>query len=161
MPHIASARPGWQLVCQELGYGYIDPRWSIEAILTAIRHSEVLISEALHGAIVADAMRIPWIAVQSNELILSLKWRDWCASIEVDYEPTYLLPYWLPNRDCNFYRRCRNWGRRKRVELDLLRIGRLSASKLSRDGRLAELKDQLWRRLDILRSDIASNGYTG
>lgn len=158
MPHIVSARPEWELICLELGFGYIDPQWSVAEVLTGIRQTEVLITEALHGAVVADALRIPWIAVQSNDRILPFKWKDWCASIEVNYEPKFLPPYWFPRQDCGFYRSSRNWARRKRIELELFRIALRSTPKLSTNKRLTEVKHQLWARLEMLKNDVES-GY--
>ncbi|MEM8612949.1 MAG: polysaccharide pyruvyl transferase family protein, partial [Cyanobacteria bacterium P01_H01_bin.105] len=48
--------------------------------------------EAMHGAIVADALRTAWIPIVTSPRILSFKWRDWCASIGVPYRPWRLLP---------------------------------------------------------------------
>lgn len=95
MPHIHHANFAentWKTVCQEMGIGYIDPRWSIEQILTAISRTDVLLAEAMHGAIVADALRTAWIPIITSPRILSFKWQDWCASIGVTYRPWRLLP---------------------------------------------------------------------
>ncbi|NEP63722.1 MAG: polysaccharide pyruvyl transferase family protein [Symploca sp. SIO2G7] len=95
MPHIhhaSFADAAWKTLCHQVGIRYIDPRWSIEQILQAISESEVLLAEAMHGAIVADALRTPWIPVITSPRILSFKWRDWCASINVPYKPWHLLP---------------------------------------------------------------------
>ena len=94
MPHIHHANfadVAWKTLCEEIGIGYIDPRWSIERILESISRTEVLLAEAMHGAIAADALRIPWIPMVTSPRILSFKWRDWCASIGVPYRPWQLL----------------------------------------------------------------------
>jgi succinoglycan biosynthesis protein ExoV len=70
-----------------IGINYIDPRDDIEDIISAIRDSEMLIAEAMHGAIVADALRVPWIPIQLSSQISNFKWWDWCRSLEMDYEP--------------------------------------------------------------------------
>ncbi|MEM9265463.1 MAG: polysaccharide pyruvyl transferase family protein [Cyanobacteria bacterium P01_F01_bin.13] len=95
MPHIHHANFAdvtWKTLCNEVGIGYIDPRWPIEQILQAISGTEVLLAEAMHGAIVADALRTAWIPVVTSPRILSFKWQDWCASIGVPYRPWRLLP---------------------------------------------------------------------
>lgn len=95
MPHIHHANFAdgtWKTLCKEVGIGYIDPRWPIEQILEAISHTDVLLAEAMHGAIVADALRTAWIPVITSPRILSFKWEDWCASIGVPYRPWRLLP---------------------------------------------------------------------
>jgi succinoglycan biosynthesis protein ExoV len=95
MPHVHHAQFAgdfWAAVCQEIGWRYIDPRWSVEQVLTAISQTKVLLAEAMHGAIVADALRVPWIPVVTSPRILVFKWHDWCASVGVAYRPRYLMP---------------------------------------------------------------------
>ena len=95
MPHIHHANFAdgvWKTLCEEMGIGYIDPRWPIEQILEAISRTEILLAEAMHGAIVADALRTAWIPVVTSPRILRFKWLDWCASIGVPYHPWQLLP---------------------------------------------------------------------
>ncbi|MEM9807557.1 MAG: polysaccharide pyruvyl transferase family protein [Cyanobacteria bacterium P01_D01_bin.56] len=95
MPHVHHANfanTAWKNLCETVGIGYIDPRWPIEQILDAISRTEVLLAEAMHGAIVADALRTHWIPVVTSPRILSFKWHDWCASIGVPYRPWRLLP---------------------------------------------------------------------
>ncbi len=95
MPHIHHANFAdvvWKTLCEQVGIGYIDPRWPIEQILEAISRTEVLLAEAMHGAIVADALRTAWIPVITSPRILRFKWQDWCASIGVPYRPWRLLP---------------------------------------------------------------------
>src|SRR5205814_2371845 len=47
----------------------------------------LLVTEAMHGAVVADALRVPWIALRMYSKIDEFKWRDWCASLRLPYEP--------------------------------------------------------------------------
>jgi succinoglycan biosynthesis protein ExoV len=95
IPHVHHANYGseaWQGICEEIGFTYIDPRWSVEQVLQAISQTEILLAEAMHGAIVADALRVPWIPVCTSARILRFKWLDWCASVGVDYQPRYVAP---------------------------------------------------------------------
>jgi hypothetical protein len=56
-------------------------------VLAAIESSEMVLAEAMHGAIVADALRIPWVPLQLYDQILNLKWHDWCGSLGIKYTP--------------------------------------------------------------------------
>ncbi len=95
MPHHLSANLGdWQRVCADAGLVYIDPRAPVEEVLRDIACVPLLITEALHGAIVADALRVPWVPVQAYTHINRFKWQDWCASLALDYEPQHLPPLW-------------------------------------------------------------------
>lgn len=95
MPHWCQAQSGaWQKVCRLAGIHFIDPRWAPLDVLQAIAASETLISEALHGAIVADALRVPWVAVSSKHHIQDFKWRDWSGSLGLSYAPVAIPAIW-------------------------------------------------------------------
>ncbi len=88
MPHWSAAVSGdWQKICHNLGIKFIDPRSDAREIIRDIGKTETLMTEALHGAIVADTLRIPWIAVSSKNNILDFKWHDWCKSLHIEYSP--------------------------------------------------------------------------
>lgn len=95
MPHVhhaVSSDKIWQAACDALNIRYIDPRWPVHQVLQQIYATEVLITEAMHGAIAADALRIPWISVVTSPRILQFKWQDWCASMHLPYRPRHFLP---------------------------------------------------------------------
>lgn len=61
-------------------------------ILNNLNQCEILITEAMHGAIVADVLRIPWHAVKTRIEILDFKWHDWTKSMELEHTYTFLPP---------------------------------------------------------------------
>ena len=88
MPHHASSRSAnWRELCEKAGLNYIDPANDINETLFQIRQSRLVIAEAMHAAIVADAFRIPWVPVACYDHILDFKWQDWCQSLEMNYSP--------------------------------------------------------------------------
>lgn len=95
MPHIENAHSRWASVCYRLGIHYIDPSAEIEQVLDDISASRILIAEAMHGAIVADALHVPWIAVKSSDLIDVFKWQDFCLSLKMTYSP-HRIPQMSP-----------------------------------------------------------------
>lgn len=94
MPHHGTANDEWRRLCEELGIIYIDPRLDYLEVLKRLFSCEHLITEAMHGAILADAYRIPWLPISSAEKINEFKWQDWSQSMEISYEPQYLYPLW-------------------------------------------------------------------
>lgn len=89
MPHCQSdIQADWKSIANSVGFEYISPRSNVEDVIKQIAKKKLIITEALHGAIVADAFRIPWIPVTSNDLIFEFKWHDWLASIGMEYKPT-------------------------------------------------------------------------
>jgi succinoglycan biosynthesis protein ExoV len=82
MPHHMSARvTNFKLLCEDLGIHLIDPSAEVSETIRDIQRSKILITEAMHGAIVADALRVPWVPLLLHSHILEFKWRDWYRSL--------------------------------------------------------------------------------
>ncbi|NJN90162.1 MAG: polysaccharide pyruvyl transferase family protein [Leptolyngbyaceae cyanobacterium RM1_406_9] len=161
MPHYELAGEGWKSVCQSIGFGYIDPRWSTEAVITAISQTEVVLAEAMHGAIVADALRVPWVPVVTSRTILSFKWQDWCASVGVDYEPMQTQRVFDPRNQTDLLtpvRTVRHWLRIRSAASRLKQLALRSRPILSSDDQIERLTVQLEERLQQFKDDVAA-GY--
>jgi succinoglycan biosynthesis protein ExoV len=83
MLHHLSSLSRWRLVARLLGWQFIDPTQPVEATLSQLSRTRLLLTSAMHGAIVADAMRIPWIAIRNSAGINTEKWDDWGASLQL------------------------------------------------------------------------------
>lgn len=95
MPHQDSAwRADWPGICEKAGLNYLDPADDIHETIFQISQSKFVIAEAMHAAIVADALRIPWVPVKAYSHILDFKWQDWAESLHVDYQPEVLPEIW-------------------------------------------------------------------
>lgn len=82
MPHIWSMDQwDWRSLCDELGLIYVDPRANSKETIRQIWSLECLLTEAMHGAIVGDALRTPWIALQISPNFEPSKWCDWAGSL--------------------------------------------------------------------------------
>lgn len=71
---------------------YISSRWSVDRVLGLMQQCDVILAEAMHGAIVADALRIPWIPISCSRIILEFKWQDWLSSLNLSYEAHPVTP---------------------------------------------------------------------
>jgi succinoglycan biosynthesis protein ExoV len=90
MPHFESATRGaWREAAALAGVTLIDPRDDPVSVIAAIACCRVLMSEALHGVIVADALRVPWIAIRPLAPIHHPKWLDWAETLDlaIDFHP--------------------------------------------------------------------------
>ncbi|MEW5894160.1 MAG: polysaccharide pyruvyl transferase family protein [Candidatus Omnitrophota bacterium] len=97
MPHVFMANesgPVLKKICDAEEIHFIDPRRDVPDVLLDIGNSGKLITEALHGAILADALRIPWVRVRSNDVINDFKWDDWAGSLDLELKTKRLLPVW-------------------------------------------------------------------
>lgn len=156
IPHWEMARSGdWERVCRGLGINYIDPRWTAPRVIGEIGRTHTLITEALHGAIVADALRVPWVPVASQHTVLSFKWRDWCESIGRTYSPAPVPAFWLPRPGPAGW--VINTTKRLRAASILSGLMRRGAAVLSDDGVMERLTDRL---LSTLAAFCKSRGFT-
>ncbi|WP_066220671.1 polysaccharide pyruvyl transferase family protein [Formosa haliotis] len=78
----------WQKICDMLGWHLISPtHLSVEEFILEVAASESVISEAMHGTILADVLRVPWkrcrfyAHVYEGEKVSEWKWNDWLLSI--------------------------------------------------------------------------------
>jgi succinoglycan biosynthesis protein ExoV len=93
VPHVSSTETGaWEEVCAELGITYIDPRWNFHEVFELIGNARLVLTEAMHGAIVADTLRVPFVPLVSSREISSFKWMDWTLSMGLPYRPIRLPP---------------------------------------------------------------------
>ncbi|MGK7923782.1 MAG: polysaccharide pyruvyl transferase family protein [Spirulina sp.] len=178
MPHIHHAKFAgdlWQEICQDIGFEYIDPCWSVEAVLAAIAKTEVILAEAMHGAIVADALGIPWIPIVTSPRILAFKWDDWCSSLGLAYRPHFIPPVLYPRfargvRSSlsgiqhwgNYFRQEKNGLGRDRwhwCRMRLQHIAEIARPCSSDRDRLEALTVELESRLERFRRDFEGRSW--
>jgi succinoglycan biosynthesis protein ExoV len=125
MPHhrtLVNSR--WQRAAEEAGMVFVDPQWSPDRILACYGRARLVVTEAMHGAIVADTLRIPWIPVMISPEVSIFKWRDWASSLDLVYKPVALPPT----------------ARLEAFRYD--RIGRLTAASGRRVAETASVSDE-------------------
>lgn len=94
MPHAGSEQfYDHQKMAMELGWQFISPAEEPMEVLRKMMRSKYIVTEAMHGAIVADTLRIPWIPYVGFSTVNHFKWKDWCASMNLNYSPIVLKAY--------------------------------------------------------------------
>ena len=148
MPHhVSKQHYDWRPICRRLGITFLDPDAPVDRLLDQVAGAERVLTEAMHGAIVADTLRVPWVAVSIYDHINVFKWDDWCRSMELCYRPE-TVPSITSNWSQRADRRFRGYLRRIWVTGSLMRIGREDrpvspAEAVERAaGRLAEIRDR-------------------
>lgn len=88
IPHVGSLDfYDFSKLCKKTSLTFIDPALSIENVIKEIASCEYIVTEAMHGAIVADVCRTPWLPVIFYQTINTFKWKDYCLSMNLDYKP--------------------------------------------------------------------------
>lgn len=157
---------GWEDVCKAADIHLIDTRKDIEEILSEMVSSEKVFCEAMHGAIVADAYRIPWVAVNFYPHINFFKWQDWCESLKMSYKPLNSFHYL---HDLDFLAKVvknkiflpdflsksiANWFLKKRIKkiVNFLNDLKKEQGSLSDSGLLASKQNTLIEKLKEFKS---------
>lgn len=87
----------WRRMCNYVGINYIDPAGNPNDIIREILSSERIIAGAMHGAIVADICRVPWVRLRMDQfpneeaLTTEFKWADWMCSVGLKTAPCIKL----------------------------------------------------------------------
>lgn len=177
MPHHKSEfEVDWKGLCAELGWVYASPTVAVEAGLELLGSARLVVTEAMHGAIVADIYRVPWVPVRYGFRSLDKKWDDWCSSVSVLYRPIdlpALLDVQLSGRETMermgkkvlgqlnlgkpawratpVFRSGRK-ARERALEL-LRRIPDSGETFLSADSAFETIKQRLWEQIERFRSE--------
>ena len=171
MPHWRSLRRiPWHSICDLAGLRFINPLARVESVLGDIRGCDCVITEAMHGAIVADLLRVPWVPVRLGEHFLDFKWRDWLSAMETECTaiPLQAMDPWTEHRESDGVRtraarRAFNivgyYARSAPLTFQLRQLRRriergLHTPSLSADRVFRERLSTLERRLDHLRETL-------
>ncbi len=88
--HVSAMLADWRAVSTAAGMTYVDPCGGFMRVIEAIRRARLVVTCAMHGAILADALRTPWVRVNAYPHINDFKWQDWGESVGVDVTATRL-----------------------------------------------------------------------
>lgn len=86
IPHRSTARLdlNWDRIGRQAGLRVVLPSGDAHAVIADIAGADLVVTESMHGAIFADAFRVPWVAVRISNEFNDFKWMDWAGSVEVE-----------------------------------------------------------------------------
>ncbi|WP_318433215.1 polysaccharide pyruvyl transferase family protein [Photobacterium leiognathi] len=82
----------WRIVCEKVGIKFISPKQPVDDFLADVLSCNKIITEAMHGAIVADALRIPWVGAKFSPAFNEEKWYDFTESMDIKLS-IHTLPF--------------------------------------------------------------------
>lgn len=158
IPHFLSLNYiDWEKTCDQLGYTYIDPRNSVPDILESIQGCKAIITEAMHGAIIADYYRIPWARFRffshfyESPLVSEVKWNDWLASIEKNIY-SHDIPFLMKGTATGVKGALR---RRSQNYLLTRSLASIKEFNLSSDSVLDSVFDRLFEQVNSFKKDAS------
>ena len=88
IPHVGTAKlnVNWERISERAGVSYVSPAGNSEAVIRRLASAKLVLAESLHGAIIADAFRVPFVPVSISPTFNKHKWKDWSDSLEMDLE---------------------------------------------------------------------------
>lgn len=157
MPHFESiARGAWTQAAAMAGIVLIDPRDPPLTILNAIGRCQLVLSEALHGVIVADALRVPWIAIRPLAGVHRPKWLDWSDTMKLTIRwqclPASSVREWIDVSGIGSAHRGRLWLERHGHQLEGIASHRLVARAANALRHAASALPQLSATAELERS---------
>ena len=152
IPHHKSHRPKWGEFCNKIGINYVNPSESVDFVLSEIKKSNLVIAESMHGAIIADIFRVPWIPVKFHEHILNFKWQDWSQSLGLQYKPIKLPSILKPEYPYKYYIRFKY----SLISICLKWITKRVNPILSPEESLKRSSSRLLQKLEDLKKDFAT-----
>lgn len=155
VPHCSMPPQQAQQLAEMVGLVLIPPSQPVADFVNALCRCSSVLAEAMHGAILADAYRIPWIGCRLGSLLAEgrtnlFKWADWMDSLSIKAEPISAIPHVMLDRlhprfarSASRYLTCHYASVMRRA----LAEGRW---KLSRDEDLARSQDRISERVAAL-----------
>tara|TARA_R110002110_G_scaffold91264_1_gene237375 strand:+ start:26723 stop:27601 length:879 start_codon:yes stop_codon:yes gene_type:complete len=152
--HCDTAKSGyWKSIAEDLGIHHIDPRSSDPmTVVHALINSEYIITESLHGAIIADAFDIPWLPISTMPHINPFKWDDWCKTVRLTYQPEKLISIY-EDHQANSLKKIVNSGKAKIARRQLKKLLAEQRSFNSAPQTIDSLCSQMTEKLELLKTD--------
>jgi len=160
IPHAESdirSGEGLRAICLSLGINYLSPRIDAKEFVNQVRMSSKVITEAMHGAIVSDAVRVPWVPVKFL-VHEPFKWKDWCHSVELPYRVENLGAEFWDDKGGEFSGLKKAWQlyKRTRVKRCLSKINVSATPILSAPSVLKARKESLWGVVRLINEHYAA-----
>ena len=159
----------WKSICNKLGVHYISPlsEKGVAFTLREIAASKHLISEAMHGAIAADLLRVPWhryvLTTPHTEggMVSQFKWSDWLQSVQLYNTLVTFIPFYKKTRVHNWVKRMSGnivsteYLFKPAVEKRLLeKLGLIKDYYLSDDAVLDRIDEKMGQQINQLKMDL-------
>lgn len=186
VPHHRSLRyVNWSEVCERAGLRFLSPLLPAAQFMEAIAGARLVLTEAMHGAILADIARVPWQGFGFGAQFNEEKWQDWAEMFALDLNIRHLRGFYDPARFSEGRPLRYHIAKRLKVQLSRVGLGRekwkrmtlpsfqprhaetrlvgqlealaSQTGMLSADDIMKARVDQLYERVDQLRAELKAS----
>lgn len=157
VPYFSASMDLWEKVAKQLGWKIISPHLQVEDFVKELLTCEKVYCESMHGAIFADAYRIPWrplagSSIGGEGITHAFKWTDWTSSVGIGFDslkiPSLRTTHNTP------VNHIKNEIKVAIVKRRLIKANRNDTFYLSKSKVLSEKQEQLTQLLNDMREDI-------
>lgn len=162
IPHYHSMNKlNWNKICKKFNIHLISPvENNVEFTTMEIAKSEMILTEAMHGAIVADALRVPWMRFRyssyfkEQEIVSEFKWADWLLSMNLkNIFQTLSYSDYIKQIEKKFNHKLLKTFRERYIEDSLMKLLCTNDYQLSSDTLLDEKINNLMLEINRLNVD--------
>ncbi|MFC3608428.1 polysaccharide pyruvyl transferase family protein [Stutzerimonas tarimensis] len=109
----------WAHLCAEAGLTFLSPTLPASEFFQRLTGARLVLAEAMHGAILADVCRIPWVPFRYGQDFLEWKWLDWTEMFDLKVEIAAAEAFYDPRLHWTNRGRAFHLGRQfKRLAVD-------------------------------------------
>lgn len=159
MPHLShTEKIDWIKIGNKLDIHIISPHQDVNTSLKEISQSEFIIAGAMHGAIMADVLRVPFVRLRmqaigsENFLVSDLKWLDWLSSMNLNDSYVYVKNIYLNNKTWKDKIRYMFFIKELYSKLKFIK-NHLDVFQLSNDGIFNKKVSQIGLEIDRFKKD--------
>jgi succinoglycan biosynthesis protein ExoV len=164
VPHYSTMRRNKLTKClaADAGLRFIDPTGDVDTVLGELERCEHVICEAMHGAILADALRVPWTRITmevpfyESDSVNEFKWNDWMLSVRTVSEAVRLPRPPANSRRLHQVTGFLDSGKwRETTAAALVELKDQRRAVLSSDAALDEVTNRISEELERVQSELA------
>lgn len=135
VPHHRSLRlVDWSAICERAGLTFLSPLLPAELFMRELASADLVLAEAMHGAILADILRVPWVPFSFGGQFNPDKWYDWAEAFAVSLQVTELAGFYETARFAETKGMLQHGGQWLKVKLHRRGIGKRKWRTLTPPG---------------------------
>ena len=154
MPHYRQMdKINWDIISDMTGIHIIDPRKGPKDVIQEIAKSEKILTIAMHGAIVADILRVPWLRIKmeaigaEHPMLSDIKWLDFLLALDLKDEFIQVKNFFAYKNKFSFKQMITYYEITKRLR-NACNKGRF---QLTEDRKLLEITEKLNKEIQLLK----------